>query len=175
MNKKGDPHGTDFYLSVQGCRCDHGPRLSALGSGSGAASPAWRRSARGRRILCRISRHRSSSRPLLRAAHPDDLWIYRHEQDAQPDSQRRVPVSAGLFAGSAIGCRRTGREVRGGRLRRDGETNKGFGNYLVVLGMTETVALLVMVFTIVFIGRLAGCDSSRAILKKYIGIIEPLC
>jgi V/A-type H+-transporting ATPase subunit K len=37
-----------------------------------------------------------------------------------------------------------------------GETGKGFGNYLVVLGMTETVALLVMVFTIVFLGRLAG-------------------
>jgi V/A-type H+-transporting ATPase subunit K len=37
-----------------------------------------------------------------------------------------------------------------------GETGKGFGNYMVVLGMTETVALLVMVFTIVFLGRLAG-------------------
>jgi V/A-type H+-transporting ATPase subunit K len=37
-----------------------------------------------------------------------------------------------------------------------GETGKGFGNYLVVLGMTETVALLVMVFTIVFLRRLAG-------------------
>ena len=37
-----------------------------------------------------------------------------------------------------------------------GETGKGFGNYLVVLGMTETVALLVMVFTIIFLGRLAG-------------------
>ncbi len=36
-----------------------------------------------------------------------------------------------------------------------GETGKGFGNYMVVLGMTETVALLVMVFTIVFLGRLA--------------------
>jgi V/A-type H+-transporting ATPase subunit K len=36
-----------------------------------------------------------------------------------------------------------------------GETGKGFGNYLVVLGMAETVALLVMVFTIVFLGRLA--------------------
>lgn len=37
-----------------------------------------------------------------------------------------------------------------------GETGKGFANYLVVLGMTETVALFVMVFTIVFLGRLAG-------------------
>lgn len=37
-----------------------------------------------------------------------------------------------------------------------GETGKGFGNYLVVLGMTETVALLVMVFSIVFLGKLGG-------------------
>ena len=29
-----------------------------------------------------------------------------------------------------------------------GETGKGFGNYLVVLGMTETVALFVMAFTL---------------------------
>ncbi len=33
-----------------------------------------------------------------------------------------------------------------------GETDKGFGNYLVVLGMTETVALLVMAFTLMLLG-----------------------
>lgn len=63
----------------------------------------------------------------------------------------------GLFAGAAIGmsaywqgkCAAVACDAMG-------ETNKGFGNYLVVLGMAETVALLVMVFTIVFIGRLAG-------------------
>jgi len=37
-----------------------------------------------------------------------------------------------------------------------GETNKGFGNYLVVLGMTETVALLVMTFTLMLLGLVAG-------------------
>jgi V/A-type H+-transporting ATPase subunit K len=37
-----------------------------------------------------------------------------------------------------------------------GETNKGFGNYIVVLGMTETVALFVMAFTLGILGRLAG-------------------
>ncbi len=37
-----------------------------------------------------------------------------------------------------------------------GETNKGFGNYLVVLGMTETVALFVMAFTLGVLGKLAG-------------------
>lgn len=33
-----------------------------------------------------------------------------------------------------------------------GETGKGFGNYLVVLGMAETVALLVMAFTLMLLG-----------------------
>jgi V/A-type H+-transporting ATPase subunit K len=37
-----------------------------------------------------------------------------------------------------------------------GETNKGFGNYLVVLGMTETVALFVLAFTLGILGKLAG-------------------
>ena len=37
-----------------------------------------------------------------------------------------------------------------------GETGKGFGNYIVVLGMTETVALFVMAFTLGILGKLAG-------------------
>ncbi len=37
-----------------------------------------------------------------------------------------------------------------------GETGKGFGNYLVVLGMTETVALLVMAFTLMLLGIVKG-------------------
>jgi V/A-type H+-transporting ATPase subunit K len=37
-----------------------------------------------------------------------------------------------------------------------GETGKGFGNYLAVLGMTETVALLVMVFSLLALAKLGG-------------------
>jgi V/A-type H+-transporting ATPase subunit K len=37
-----------------------------------------------------------------------------------------------------------------------GETNKGFGNYIVVLGMAETVALFVMAFTLGILGKFAG-------------------
>jgi V/A-type H+/Na+-transporting ATPase subunit K len=37
-----------------------------------------------------------------------------------------------------------------------GETGKGFGNYLVVLGMTETVALFVMAFTLGILGKLSA-------------------
>ena len=63
--------------------------------------------------------------------------------------------SVGIFAGAAIGlsaywqgkCAACACDAMG-------ETGKGFGSYLVVLGMTETVALLVMVFTIVFLGKM---------------------
>ncbi|MBU3959160.1 MAG: V-type ATP synthase subunit K [Candidatus Omnitrophica bacterium] len=36
-----------------------------------------------------------------------------------------------------------------------GETGKGFGNYIVVLGIIETVALFVMAFAMGLLGRLA--------------------
>lgn len=35
------------------------------------------------------------------------------------------------------------------------ETGKGFGNYMIILGMTETVALLVMAFTLGLLGKVA--------------------
>ena len=65
--------------------------------------------------------------------------------------------AVGLFAGTAIGlsaywqgkCAAVACDAMG-------ETGKGFGKYLIILGMAETVALLVMIFTIVFLGRLAG-------------------
>ncbi len=37
-----------------------------------------------------------------------------------------------------------------------GETGKGFGNYIVVLGIIETVALFVMAFCLGLIDKLAG-------------------
>jgi len=37
-----------------------------------------------------------------------------------------------------------------------GETGRGFGNYLAVLGMTETVAVFVMVFSLMILGKFAG-------------------
>ena len=36
-----------------------------------------------------------------------------------------------------------------------GATGKGFGNYMIILGLTETVALLVMAFTLGILGRFA--------------------
>ncbi|TRZ95708.1 V-type ATP synthase subunit K [bacterium] len=37
-----------------------------------------------------------------------------------------------------------------------GETGKGFGNYIVVIGIIETVALFVMAFAMGLLGKLAG-------------------
>ncbi len=37
-----------------------------------------------------------------------------------------------------------------------GETGKGFTNYLAVLGITETVAVFVMVFSLMILGKFAG-------------------
>lgn len=65
--------------------------------------------------------------------------------------------SIGAFAGVAIGlsalwqgkCAAVACDAMG-------ETGKGFANYLVVLGMTETVALLVMAFTLMLLGIVGG-------------------
>ena len=62
--------------------------------------------------------------------------------------------SIGVLAGAAIGlsaywqgkCAAVACDALG-------ETGKGFGNYIVVLGMTETVALLVMAFTLMLLGK----------------------
>lgn len=63
----------------------------------------------------------------------------------------------GLFAGAAIGLSAYWQgKCAASACDAMGETNKGFTNYLIVLGMTETVALLVMVFTLTILGRLAA-------------------
>ena len=63
----------------------------------------------------------------------------------------------GFFAGSAIGLSAYFQgKTAAVACDAMGETGKGFGNYIAILGMTETVALLVMVFTVVVLKRLAG-------------------
>lgn len=37
-----------------------------------------------------------------------------------------------------------------------GETGKGFGNYIIVLGIIETVALFIMAFTLGILGKFGG-------------------
>lgn len=65
--------------------------------------------------------------------------------------------SIGAFAGLAIGLSALWQgKCAACACDAMGETEKGFGNYLVVLGMTETVALLVMAFTLMLLGIVAG-------------------
>ena len=132
--------------------------LAALGSGAGAgiagmsAIGAWKKN---------FSQNKPASFLLVAlTAAPLTQTIYGF---IVMDRMRSLTLSgqylwgAGLLAGSAIGlsaywqgkCAAVACDAMG-------ETGQGFGNYLVGLGMTETVALLVVVFTIVFLGRLAG-------------------
>jgi len=132
--------------------------LSALGSGAGAgiagmsAIGAWKKN---------FSQNKTASFLLVAlTAAPLTQTIYgfivMNRMLALTLSGQYL-WGVGAFAGGAIGlsaywqgkCAAVACDAMG-------ETGKGFGNYLVVLGMTETVALLVMVFTIVFLGRLAG-------------------
>jgi len=64
--------------------------------------------------------------------------------------------SIGAFSGLAIGLSALW-QGKAAAVACDamGETGKGFGNYLVVLGMTETVALFVMSFTMMLLRLIA--------------------
>lgn len=63
----------------------------------------------------------------------------------------------GLFCGLAMGFSAL-MQGKAGACAADamGETGKGFGNYIVVLGIIETVALFVMAFSLGLLGKLAG-------------------
>ena len=62
--------------------------------------------------------------------------------------------SIGLFAGLAIGLSALWQgKCAAAACDALGEAGKGFGNYIVVLGMTETVALFVMAFTLGLLGK----------------------
>lgn len=62
----------------------------------------------------------------------------------------------GLFCGLAMGFSAF-MQGKAGACAADamGDTGKGFGNYLIVLGIIETVALFVMAFSLGLLGKLA--------------------
>ncbi len=64
--------------------------------------------------------------------------------------------SAGILCGIAMGVS-AWMQGRAGAAASDAmaETGKGFGNYLMVLGVIETVALFVMVFILMAVGKLS--------------------
>lgn len=62
--------------------------------------------------------------------------------------------AVGAFSGTAIGLSAYWQgKCAASACDALGETGKGFANYMAVLGMTETVALFVMVFTLVVLGK----------------------
>ncbi|MFC1804307.1 V-type ATP synthase subunit K [Candidatus Omnitrophota bacterium] len=68
---------------------------------------------------------------------------------------RGVEVAAvGVISGIAIGASAM-MQGKAGAVAADamGETGKGFGNYIVVLGIIETVALFVMAFAMGLLGK----------------------
>ena len=64
---------------------------------------------------------------------------------------------AGIFAGLAIGVS-AWMQGKAAACAADafGETGKGFGNFLIFIGIVETVAIFTMVFTLMIVGRVSG-------------------
>ena len=67
--------------------------------------------------------------------------------------ENMAQISAGFFGGLAIGFS-SWMQGRAGAMAADAlvSTGKGFGNYLMILGIIETVALFVMVFLMTALG-----------------------
>lgn len=74
-----------------------------------------------------------------------------------PVSTYPLQIILGLVAGLAIGAS-AAMQGKAGAKAADAlaETGKGFGNYIMVLGVIETVALFVMVFTMTALPTLAA-------------------
>ncbi|MEX2443068.1 MAG: V-type ATP synthase subunit K [Alkalispirochaeta sp.] len=72
---------------------------------------------------------------------------------AQNVEQAWLIIGAGVFGGMAMGMS-SWFQGKAGAVACDAlaETGKGFGNYLLVLGLVETVALFVMVFLLGVVG-----------------------
>jgi V/A-type H+/Na+-transporting ATPase subunit K len=132
--------------------------FSALGSGAGAgvagmaAIGSWKKN---------FNQNKSASFLLVAlVAAPLTQTLYGNivmTKMVELANQGHYLWGIGAFSGAAIGlsayfqgrCAACACDAMG-------ETGKGFGNYLAVLGMTETVAILVMVFTLIILGKLSG-------------------
>jgi V/A-type H+/Na+-transporting ATPase subunit K len=132
--------------------------FSALGSGAGAgvagmaAIGAWKKNYSQNKPAAFLSVAFVAA-PLTQTIYGMIVMNRMYELAAQGNDLWGI----GAFCGAAIGlsayfqgkCAACACDAMG-------ETGKGFGNYMIILGMTETVALLVMAFTLGILGRLAG-------------------
>lgn len=123
---------------------------SALGTGAAgmAAVGAWKK--------CFIQNKPAPFLLLAFVGAPLTQTIYgyilmsRLTESAAPDM---IKLGAGIFGGLAIGFS-AWQQGKAAAAAADAfvETGKGFTNYLMVLGIIETVALFVMVFLMIAIG-----------------------
>lgn len=129
--------------------------LAALGSGAGAgiagmaAVGAWKKN---------FSQNKSANFLLVAlVAAPLTQTIYGFivmNRMMELVGKGQFLWAVGIFAGSAIGLSAYWQgKCAAAACDALGETGKGFANYMTVLGMTETVALFVMVFTLVVLGK----------------------
>ncbi|MFH0790757.1 MAG: V-type ATP synthase subunit K [Candidatus Omnitrophota bacterium] len=129
--------------------------LSALGSAAGAgiagmsAIGAWKKN---------FSQNKAASFLLVAlTAAPLTQTIYGFivmNKMVELAAKGQYLWAMGIFSGAAIGLSAYW-QGKCAAVACDslGETGKGFANYMAVLGMTETVALFVMVFTLVILGK----------------------
>lgn len=129
--------------------------FSAFGSGTGAgiagmaAIGAWKRN---------FSQNKSANFLLVAlVAAPLTQTIYGFivmNKMIEVVAKGQFLWGIGAFAGAAIGLSAYWQgKCAASACDAMGETGKGFANYMAVLGMTETVALFVMVFTLVVLGK----------------------
>ncbi len=129
--------------------------LSAVGSGCGAgiagmsAIGAWKKN---------FSQNKSASFMLIAfVGAPLTQTVYGMivmNKMFEIASKGQYLWGIGAFAGLAIGLSALWQgKCAAAACDAMGETGKGFGNYIVVLGITETVALFVMAFTLGLLGK----------------------
>ena len=129
--------------------------LAALGSGAGAGTAgmaaigAWKKN---------FSQNKSANFLLVAlVAAPFTQTIYGFivmNRIIELAAKGQFLWGVGVFAGAAIGLSAYWQgKCAASACDALGETGKGFANYMAVLGMTETVALFVMVFTLVVLGK----------------------
>ena len=149
---------TNFLLQLKDLGAVLVLGLSAVGSGWGAgiagmsAIGAWKKS---------FSQNKAASFMLVVfVAAPLTQTVYGMivmQQMMVIVNKGQYLWGIGAFAGLAIGVSALWQgKCAASACDAMGETGKGFGNYLVVLGMTETVALLVMAFTLMLLGLVSG-------------------
>jgi V/A-type H+-transporting ATPase subunit K len=91
--------------------------------------------------------------PLSQVIYSIILMLNMKGRVAENPENWAAYLSAGIFGGLAIGvCSWFQAVAASASADALGETGKGFANYLMVIGICETVSLFVLVFTIMALG-----------------------